>query len=217
MQKYYITKFDDIKGDYVIVEQDQKKGFFNIFGNGFFKRHDEKILENGLKTLENEQNDKNFDQNSQPQQNFDVPQIPTQNNTTRVEDSIPLLIDLYNRFRILDKIYQNLQSINNNFSQIFGDFNSINTQLQGGILNIHSSISGQKTPPQQNLTVPSLPSNAYDILSIVAGYLQEMREINYQLLNLFNAESINRQLNLIETSLSIQASNVTNLRLNNLQ
>lgn len=205
----YILKFDEMKGDYVICQQPQRKTFFNMLGNGFFRRKDEKILENGLKTLENTENNTNSNQNYQ-----NLPQnTPTNNTPVQVPDSVPLLADLYNRFRILSMIYQNLASINNNFAQIFNDFINTNNALQGGLLNIYYSVSGQNNPPQQNLSLPILPAEATGILQILANYLQKMREINYDLINLFQVESIDRQLNLIETALSIQASQITNLRL----
>lgn len=172
-------------------------------------------LPNDNQTNNNLQNPNNNLPNSNTPQVFpNTPTFitPTPDNALSVADSLPLISSLYSKFRVLNMIYQNLRSINSNFAQIFNDYIAINTALQGGLLNIFNSLSPNRSI-QNNESVPALPARAQDIFKIVADQIQDMREINFQLLNLFEVEEIDRQLNLIETALSIQASQVTNLRL----
>ena len=229
--KSYITKFNDTKGDYVIVEKteekrpvEQKRGLFNIISSGLFRRRDEHVLSSGLNILDNSApiTQPTVPNNTaEPNNSATEPSnvgnnngaLPSQNGAIGVNNSLPLFSELYAKFRILNNIYQVLSGINSDFALIFNDFISDNTALMGGILNIYRSLSGQNNMPQVNVFNPAMPSRASDILTIVANYIQDMRKLNYQLLNLFEVENIDRQLNLIDTALSIQADAVTNLRL----
>lgn len=177
------------------------------------------LIPNAVAPNQNRPQDNQENQNQNLQENLTPlpnqnPNLssPTQDGAIAVSDSLPLITSLYGKFRVLNMIYQNLRSINGNFAQIFNDYIIINTQLQGGLLNVFNQLSNTRAiqPVEQ---MPALPSEAQAILKIVSDQIQQMREINYQLLNLFEVPSIDRLFGLIETALSIQADKVFDLRL----
>lgn len=222
MQKSYILQFDKIKGDYVIVKQQnlqkQKIPVFNMFAMPFRKNREQRELEYGLNKLDNQQTPtpnvpagQGGENNNPPAQT--VPQ--SESGAINVADSLPLIASLYQKFGILNMIFQNLRDINNNNSQIFVDYINLNKMLQGSLLNIYNSLGASVMTPT-NEVMPALPSSANEIYKIAADYIQDMRELNFELLNLFKVEDIDRQLNLIETALSIQANRLTNLQLKNI-
>lgn len=140
-----------------------------------------------------------------------TPQTPS--NNISVGEGVQLLAELYNNFRILNMIYQNLRDVNQVSSATFSDFISENVALQGGLLNIYYAVSGQNLPPVLDETVPVLSSRFDEIVDVAAAFVKGMRDINLRLSKIFAVDRFNRQFNLIENALSIQNDYLTGLRI----
>lgn len=135
------------------------------------------------------------------------------NNPSTINEGISLLIQIYQKTRILNMIYQNLRSISN--SDMYNQMIAENTSLIGGILNIINEISSNENN-FESLPMPQLSSNGDEIISLAKSVIDEIRQINNRLLKLFNVENINRVLNLIETTLSAQNDRLTNIQIEKL-
>lgn len=148
------------------------------------------------------------------------PQEPTNqnpiNNRTSVNEGIQLLTQNYNNFRVLNNIYQNMRDVSQETSQNFSDFIVTNRELQGGLLNIYFSVSGQSNPPRENIATSILPRDFQDIAQVAIDFLTKMREINLKLKKIFMVESFDRQFDLIENSLSLQNDFLSNLLVRNM-
>jgi len=267
MKKSYILKFDQVQGDYVIVEQERQEGNLKpenkrglFFAKRFFRNNEknqEKTIKNqeidsnsnflenldkklqdekqeksqlasGLSVLSNKNLDIEIEQEDNQQQppNSVAPSQPVQpapsqpapnpNNNVSVSEGVQLLAGLYNNFRILNMIYQTLRDINDRSASSFSEFISENIALQGGLLNIYYSVSGQNVPPNLDQSVPVLSSRFDEIVDVALAYVKGMRDINLRLTKLFAVEKFNRQFNLIENALSIQNDYLTGLKIQSL-
>ena len=233
MNKSYILNFDNLFGDYVITKEEKSikncnnlrkrdlfiqknckkqqnldKSTLHFFANnGFLEnldieilkhKEDKKQLENDLYTLNNIENS-----DFQNLENVDI-----------LNQAISLLSQLYSNFKTLNQIYQVLRDINQDNTQTFTNMISDNIILQGSLLNIYNEITELKEAPYCESKIPPLSDNYIEILQLASSSIQGMRDINIRLIKLFNVENINRQLKIIEDSLSIQFDNLNQIRLN---
>ncbi len=239
-----LNLFKNLKKEQKNIEKTQnlqQNGFLSTLDNKLVKiEQDKKILEKDLQDLQDLRDDNvNIkEQENLPEQTTPTPQEPVSpslpqqpqapekvtpqepanpvNNRTSVNEGIDLLTQNYNNFRVLNNIYQNLRDVSQESSQNFSDFIVTNRQLQGGLLNIYFAVSGQSSPPRENLSTPILPREFENIVQIAIDFLTNMREINLKLKKLFMVESFDRQFDLIENSLSLQNDFLANLLVKNM-
>ncbi len=214
-------------------EKDKNVGFLSSLDEKMnVDKHEKGELAKGLSDINFNKNKLNIEAEQEEQQSSQTPVTPTPTNNSpspvqpipsqpspspsnniSVGEGVQLLAGLYNNFRILNMIYQNLRDVNQVSADTFSDFISENIALQGGLLNIYYSVSGQNLPPVLDERVPVLSSRFDEIVEVASAYVKGMRDVNLRLTKIFSVDKFNRQFNLIENALSIQNDYLTGLRI----